>query len=264
MTIRLTTLLCIFLFIACTSSKTTVITKAPYLQERFLIITADDFGASKNINEGIKFAAENKAINSISVLSNFNESLSDLKEISDNNSDIGIGVHLNIITGKPILDAEQVPSLVTANGSFYTINLDSALQNDHLISEQVVDKQNTDDRRISAGTFVKIPANNISPEIEYTILRDVVVPAGGSSYHAVGMLEESAGAPGLLEDLLKIVFVLAPVSPSAPSCIGITVTSSNKPVSAVSTLTRRPVPVVPKIVEKSSSVSSLVFPVPER
>ena len=93
----------------------------PYLSERFLIITADDFGASKNINEGIKFAAENKAITSISVLSNFKESLPDLKKISENHPDIGIGVHLNISTGKPILGVEQVPSLVGANGSFYTI-----------------------------------------------------------------------------------------------------------------------------------------------
>ena len=94
----------------------------PYLSERFMIITADDFGASKNINEGIKFAADNKAITSISVLSNFNESLPDLKKISENHPDIDIGVHLNISTGRPILEAEQVPSLVGANGSFYTIN----------------------------------------------------------------------------------------------------------------------------------------------
>ena len=93
----------------------------PYLSERFLIITADDFGASKNINEGIKFAADNKAITSISVLSNFNESLPDLKKISENHPDIGIGVHLNITIGIPILEAEQVPSLVGADGSFYTI-----------------------------------------------------------------------------------------------------------------------------------------------
>ena len=93
----------------------------PYLSERFLIITADDFGASKNINEGIKFAADNKAITSISVLSNFNESLPDLKKISVTHPDICIGVHLNITTGKPVPGAEQVPSLVSANGNFYTI-----------------------------------------------------------------------------------------------------------------------------------------------
>ncbi len=121
MKIRLMTLLCIFQFLACTFARKTALTKVPDLPERFLIITADDFGASKNINEGIKFAAKNKAITTISALSNFNESLSDLKKISENHPDIGIGVHLNIITGKPILNVEQVPSLVGVNGSFYPI-----------------------------------------------------------------------------------------------------------------------------------------------
>ena len=91
------------------------------MNDRYLIITADDFGASLNINEGIKFAAEHKAITSISVLSNFTESLPELKKLADNHPDIGIGVHLNIITGKPILGADQVPSLVGSNGNFYTL-----------------------------------------------------------------------------------------------------------------------------------------------
>ncbi len=118
----ITILLCIFLFFACTSTKKIESTNLPYLTERFLIITADDFGASKNINQGIKFAAENKAITSISVLANFTESLPDLKKIAINHPDIGIGVHLNIITGKPLLRAEQIPSLVGTNGNFYTLD----------------------------------------------------------------------------------------------------------------------------------------------
>ena len=95
--------------------------KTPSLSKRYLILTADDFGASKNINEGIKFAVENKAITSISVLSNFTASLPDLKEISEKHQYIGIGVHLNIVTGKPILGVEHIPSLVGSNGNFYTL-----------------------------------------------------------------------------------------------------------------------------------------------
>jgi predicted glycoside hydrolase/deacetylase ChbG (UPF0249 family) len=121
MKIQLKKFLRIFPFIALTSDRETSFTEEPYVQERFLIITADDFGASKNINEGIEIAADKKAISAISVLSNFTESLSDLKKISESHPDIGIGVHLNITTGKPILAAEQVPSLVNANGNFYNI-----------------------------------------------------------------------------------------------------------------------------------------------
>jgi predicted glycoside hydrolase/deacetylase ChbG (UPF0249 family) len=105
----------------CASARKTIINEVPDVQERLLIITADDFGASKNINEGIKKAADEKAITSISVLSNFSESLQDLKQISENHPDIGIGIHLNITTGKPVLGADQVPSLISATGNFYTL-----------------------------------------------------------------------------------------------------------------------------------------------
>ena len=118
---RLAILLSILQFISCNSVKNTELVKVPYVQERYLIITADDYGASININEGIKIAANKKAITAISVLTNFNESLSDLKKISETHPEIGIGVHLNITTGKPILKAEEVPSLVNAHGNFYTI-----------------------------------------------------------------------------------------------------------------------------------------------
>ncbi len=94
----------------------------PNSTEKFLIITADDFGASKNINEGIEIAADKKAITAISALTNFSESLQELKQLSENHPDIGIGVHLNIITGKPIIEAEQVSSLVNSSGCFYTID----------------------------------------------------------------------------------------------------------------------------------------------
>lgn len=135
----ITIFLCIFLFFACTSTKKAASTNLSCLSERYLIITADDFGASKNINEGIKFAADNKAITSISVLSNFTESLPDLKNISKNHPDIGIGVHLNIITGKPLLRAEQIPSLVGTNGNFYT--LEELLSNINSISADELRKE---------------------------------------------------------------------------------------------------------------------------
>lgn len=66
------------MLIACTSIKETSSNVTPYDRERILIITADDFGASKNINDGIKIAADKKAITAISVMSNFTESLPEL------------------------------------------------------------------------------------------------------------------------------------------------------------------------------------------
>jgi hypothetical protein len=42
----------------------------PYRQERFVILTADDFGASENINEGIEFALSQGTITAVSALMN--------------------------------------------------------------------------------------------------------------------------------------------------------------------------------------------------
>jgi len=118
----LATLVNTFLFKSNTSYRNTKVFEKPYDQARLLIITADDFGASKNINEGIKLAAQKNVITAISVLSNFSQSLPELKEISKTNPDIGIGVHLNITTGKPILTQTEIPSLVNSEGNFYTID----------------------------------------------------------------------------------------------------------------------------------------------
>jgi len=112
----------VFLCLRCVSDRNAKISECPSDQTRFLIVTADDFGASKNINEGIKLAAERNAITTISVLSNFSESLTDLKKISKSHPGIGIGVHLNITTGKPVLSVAEIPTLVKADGNFFTID----------------------------------------------------------------------------------------------------------------------------------------------
>lgn len=82
---------------------------------------------------------------------------------------------------------------ITDNGSFFTIDLASALQKDHLISDNVVDGQGTTDRLISAGTVVQIPANNQSPTIEFRTLRDAVIPAGEDSTTGVDIIASLAG-----------------------------------------------------------------------
>jgi hypothetical protein len=94
---------------------------APYETGRLVIITADDFGASENINREIRLAARAGVITAISAMTNFPDSLAELEAISREYPLVGIGVHLNITTGKPILPPGEVPSLVTKEGNFYTI-----------------------------------------------------------------------------------------------------------------------------------------------
>lgn len=105
----------------CTSVRNTSSPNIPYNHDRYLIITDDDFGASKNINEGIEIAARKNVITSISALTNFSESLSDLKRLAKNHPKIGIGIHLNITTGRPLLPPDQIPTLVNPSGNFYPL-----------------------------------------------------------------------------------------------------------------------------------------------
>lgn len=85
---------------------------------------------------------------------------------------------------------------VTNNGTFFTIQLSSALQKDHLLSDTVVDRQGTSDRLISSGLTVRIPANSQSPEINYTVLRDAVLPAGEDHIDGVAIVASKAGSAG--------------------------------------------------------------------
>jgi uncharacterized phage protein gp47/JayE len=103
---------------------------------------------------------------------------------------------LYIGRGTPQFEGPIPYTSIVFNGSFYTINLGSALQKDHLASDIVIDRQNTSDRLISAGTTVKIPLNNLTPEIRYQTLRDAVLPAGEDSVEGVAIVAESSGAQG--------------------------------------------------------------------
>jgi hypothetical protein len=87
-------------------------------------------------------------------------------------------------------------SSIVDNGTFYTINLDSALQKDHLGTDLIVDGQGTTNRLVTAGTVVRIPANNQSPAIEYTLLRDAVIPAGEDETRNVEVRAVLAGSQG--------------------------------------------------------------------
>jgi hypothetical protein len=74
---------------------------------------------------------------------------------------------------------------ITTFGTYSQINLGSALQKDHLGSDTVINSQGQPDRLISAGTIVKIPSNNQSPEILYATIRDAVLPSGEDKVEGV-------------------------------------------------------------------------------
>lgn len=103
---------------------------------------------------------------------------------------------LYIGRGTPNFEGPISYTSIIDNGTFFTIQLSSALQKDHLLSESIIDGQGTTDRQILAGTVVKIPANNIQPEVKYTILRDAVIAAGEDSITDVPVTALKAGSAG--------------------------------------------------------------------
>jgi predicted glycoside hydrolase/deacetylase ChbG (UPF0249 family) len=86
-----------------------------------LIITADDYGVCESVNEGILIAAREGAISNISTFTNYDGTLETLKEIAIELPDLGIGVHLNLNTGRPLSDPADIPSIVNEKGEFYDI-----------------------------------------------------------------------------------------------------------------------------------------------
>jgi len=85
-------------------------------------------------------------------------------------------------------------SSITVFPTYSQINLSSALQNNHLISDTIVNSQGQPDRIIAAGTIVKIPANNQNPEIDFSILRDAILPAGETIVNNIAAIAIKAGS----------------------------------------------------------------------
>jgi predicted glycoside hydrolase/deacetylase ChbG (UPF0249 family) len=107
-------------FVSCTTNHP-AIAGEPYRVEKLVIVTADDYGSSLNVNQGIEYAVRHGAITSLSVLGNATESLDDLARLSLEHPEIGIGVHLNLTTGKPVEGLAEVSTLVDRDGQFVSV-----------------------------------------------------------------------------------------------------------------------------------------------
>ncbi|MGH8104056.1 MAG: carbohydrate deacetylase [bacterium] len=82
-----------------------------------LIVNADDYGFTEGISRGIVEACQKGIVRSISILMTHvkKKDLAALKELKG----VSFGVHLNLTSGKPLLAAREVPSLVDEYGQFY-------------------------------------------------------------------------------------------------------------------------------------------------
>ncbi len=82
-----------------------------------LIVNADDFGLSDSINTGIIEAHRQGIVTSTTLLANgpaFDQGVRLLHQ----NPNLGVGVHLNVLRGRPVTDPTKLPNL-TKNGRFH-------------------------------------------------------------------------------------------------------------------------------------------------
>ena len=87
-----------------------------------IIINADDFGLSKDINAAIYEAFQNKLISSTSLIVNINESFNDAKKyiITNKISKDSVGLHLNFEEGFPLTNnIRNINFICNSEGNFY-------------------------------------------------------------------------------------------------------------------------------------------------
>ena len=86
---------------------------------RMLIVNADDFNRSPGVSRGIVEAHEKGIVTSTTVMVNLPGLRASL-DLLRGYPRLGVGLHVNLTFGSPVVPAEQVPSLVDAEGRFWS------------------------------------------------------------------------------------------------------------------------------------------------
>ncbi len=81
----------------------------------FLIVNADDFNLTPGVTQGILEAHRNGIVTSTTVMVNLSH-LEESCELARDHAGLGVGLHLNLTFGPPVLPPAKVPSLVDERG----------------------------------------------------------------------------------------------------------------------------------------------------
>jgi predicted glycoside hydrolase/deacetylase ChbG (UPF0249 family) len=85
---------------------------------RTLVVNADDLGLTVGVNNGIFDAHDRGILTSASLMASAPATADALRRAS-NHSTLGIGVHLTLVDGAPMLLPDHVPTLVQDDGRFH-------------------------------------------------------------------------------------------------------------------------------------------------
>lgn len=84
-----------------------------------LIVTADDFGAAREVNEAVEQAHRNGILTAASLMVGAPAAF-DAVARARTMPDLRVGLHLVLVEGRPVLPPEAIPDLVTRSGMFRT------------------------------------------------------------------------------------------------------------------------------------------------
>ncbi len=92
-----------------------------------LIINSDDYGRTADISRGIRDARLRGLVTSTTAMMNMPTAEEDVRIAAAETPSLGLGVHLVLTSGKPLLSPEKLPSLTTSEGGF--LSLGALIQN---------------------------------------------------------------------------------------------------------------------------------------
>ncbi len=83
-----------------------------------LIVNADDYGRDDDVSRGIRQSHLHGIVTSTTAMMNMPACEANLRLAGQETPRLGLGVHLVLTSGKPILDKKDVPTLVDEHGAF--------------------------------------------------------------------------------------------------------------------------------------------------
>jgi len=85
---------------------------------RKLIINADDYGLTKGVSQGIRYAFSCGAISSTTAMMNLPGTAADLEVAKRDTPALPVGIHLTLTVGNPLTVPDKIPTLVDGEGRF--------------------------------------------------------------------------------------------------------------------------------------------------
>ena len=83
-----------------------------------LIVNADDYGLTPAVSEGIRVAHKRGVVTSTSAIMTRECAIREIARAQEEVPTLAFGVHLSVSCGRPVLPPEEVPSLLSADGTF--------------------------------------------------------------------------------------------------------------------------------------------------